>query len=210
MKYLNAGIRHCSATLGEFDWPTGSEPKYDLILKRVAAHEAGHCLFAWFCPSFTVVDVSHGVIDERRIVGMTTAIYPEASWDTAEVFDGITMNMAGIAAESLVFNHLWNGGRGRDLENARELADRLRLIDGWTEPVYRIRREYPDQNHLDISSAFRSPPSAAVRQIMRAAYCSARGHLVDRLATFYRLTAVIFLNPHLANQDLESILGPQT
>ena len=185
-------------------------------LERIAVHEAGHAIVATVrrgpgsVEKVTITSrgrhVGHLEVlqrDDRVVIGRSSLL------------DELTIAMAGVASEELVFGEPSTAGEG-DLERATELARRIVGRYGMTDSVGRIQvlereeevflgRDYLATQH--ISSAVLEQIDAEVRQLLDAAEADATAVLKAHRKRMEALASALVDSEVLEGPALDELLS---
>ena len=173
--------------------------------RLVAAHEAGHCMYAWHQPKMIVRWVA---MDISKGIGMTEVAHLVRELeDPEDIMSWLGLYMAGIAGEAAILGKFGSAEAALDLQNARSLAFMLSGKPNWQDQIHKVICQYPGPDRLDISAAFRNRQPRRIQYILRAGYRWARGHMQDRHELLFRLSAVLFMKKQLHQSEIASILG---
>jgi cell division protease FtsH len=126
-------------------------PRGDLLnpseRERVACHEAGHALAAWFLPDSDPLE-KISIVPRGRALGMTEQIPTEDRHNVTEEFlrSRLTIMLAGRCAEKLRFGS-YSTGAEDDLKQATRIAYKMVGQWGMAENVgavgYSVSEEHP-------------------------------------------------------------------
>ncbi len=159
---------------------------------RVAVHECGHAVVAWYCSDVAKVELVT-TLRNGDALGYVRFAHSGNRWTL------LAVTLAGAAAEVFVHGKVKSAGAGPDLLQALNLARLLRgqsppwgRLDGPTLP---FRRMYDVQ--LDEADA----------GALEAAYRMARRVLVAHQVRFYRLIGALMSSHTLSERDVGIALG---
>lgn len=175
------------------------------LKRQVIVHEAGHGLAAWLLPAFRHV-LMVSAVPAGPYRGFTVTAGPEGEWSADEAFQGMTMSMAGIAAEGLLIGEISDGGQddihgvlaawllyghGLSASAANGVATALMEDLYGDDPLRRANAE-----------AFASP-------VLTTFYIAACELLRPRLKDLRRVAKALRRKKYLEHPDFERILGPR-
>jgi hypothetical protein len=158
-----------------------------------AVHESGHAVVAWACSAVTEIHTA-SIEDSGDRDGH---VRYEARGNREHVYwCQLTIALAGMAAEAVVFGRVEPGKRG-DLASAMESAKRITEEPPWiTEgfPVPPFERLYVEQ------------PSPETMRALSAGYSMAR-KIVTTHPEFYRLVSALMAHETLTSRQIDDVLG---
>jgi cell division protease FtsH len=104
--------------------------------KRVAYHEAGHAVVAYFCPDANPVAKISIIPRGKAALGYTLQLPEEERYIITknELLDKICVSLGGRSAESVMYNELSTGAQN-DLEIATEIARSMICRFGMSEKI---------------------------------------------------------------------------
>ena len=184
---------------------------------RVAVHESGHTLLAYFTPHAERLD-RVTILPRGMALGATHQV-PEGDrhlMTRTEIGARLRVLMGGLAAESLVLGDPSSGAE-HDLKAASDLAFDMVAHYGMSEavgPVYHQHRT--DHPFLGQSLATEGATSDAtvhaieqeVRRVLSEASAEATKALQTHRAAFDRLVNALLEHETLERDALERVLGP--
>lgn len=174
--------------------------------ERVAVHEAGHAVAAWFCTAIAAVD--RVTIDPAPAAALGLGTNDITGGHVAHRMARLdnwrwcaaVVDLAGFAAEAMVFDSVQTLPSARDLTDAR---DNVRACGGLSYPW-----PTPDVSGPEFASYFVEPPSTAEVAGLAKAYYTAR-HVV--LAThgsdLRRLANALRRRRYITEPGLVGLLG---
>jgi cell division protease FtsH len=183
-----------------------------------AYHEAGHALVAKLLPN---ADHPHKIsIIARGTAGGFTRMLPEdrAYWSKSRFTDGITVFLAGLAAEKLIYNET-SSGASSDLKQATWLARRmvtdlgmsdklgLRTFGDKQELIFLGReisetKDYSERTALEIDKE--------MDKIINEASALATKILTENKDELVKLAEVLISRETLDTSELEAIFRGET
>ncbi|MBT4520412.1 MAG: ATP-dependent zinc metalloprotease FtsH [Halieaceae bacterium] len=194
-------------------------PRADLLnpseRERIACHEAGHAIAAWFSPhSDSLEKVS--IVPRGRSLGVTEQIPSEDRHNVTEDFlrARLAILLAGRCAEKLRFDS-YSTGAEDDLKQATKMAYKMVGQWGMTESVgavgYSISEEHPFLGR-DITEPREFGEETArlldraVRQTLKDAEDNVRQLLLDHQRSLERLVDALLEHETLYHDELLELL----
>ena len=183
-----------------------------------AFHEAGHALVAKLLPN---ADPPHKVsIIARGTAGGFTRMLPEdrAYWSRSRFTDGITVALAGLAAEKLIYHEI-SSGSANDLKQATWFARRMvtdlgmsdklgpRTFGDKQELIFLGReisetKDYSERTALEIDSE--------IGRIISEASANATKILTENKGLLVKLAEALTSRETLDTDDLEALFRGET
>jgi cell division protease FtsH len=183
-----------------------------------AYHEAGHALVAHLLPN---ADKPHKVsIIARGMAGGFTRMLPEdrAYWSRSRFTDGITVALAGMAAEKIKYNETSSGASG-DLKQVTWFARRMVTDLGMSDKLG--PRTFGDKQELiflgreisetkDYSERTALEIDKEMDRIISEASANATKILTEYKETLVRLAEALISRETLDTDELEAIFRGET
>lgn len=172
--------------------------------ERTAAHEAGHAILAWVSPK--VIRLTTVTMDDED--GDAVVRFDRKELRTnADLWDSITIGLAGIAAEGLAFESVKAGGARRDLERAAKWAEGLAASG---DPLATFPFAEPKAiSRLDIGRLYETRPSPLACDVLNLAYRRAKDVIAMRPDKFDALRTLLRERRTLDPSEVEAVLGPR-
>jgi cell division protease FtsH len=178
-----------------------------------AYHEAGHALVAKMLPN---ADPPHKVsIIARGMAGGFTRMLPEdrAYWSKSRLMDGITVSLAGLATEKLIYNEA-SSGSSSDLRqatwSARKMVTDLGMSDklgprtfGDKQELIFLGREISETK--DYSERTALEIDKEIDRIISEASATATKILTDNKDMLIKLTEALISRETLDTDELEAL-----
>lgn len=168
---------------------------------RVAAHEAGHALLAWYSMHVTSVDYT----DIRPGKSKTAYSLRMIEKSSQMNWDRLVILMGGLAGEAIAFGTIRSGTCHNDLIEARDTAAHIAENFGTLFPW----KDDPSSSKLDISRMFTDGITPFMAEILNIAFRKAKQKLTCNRAPFDRLREELAGTRRLAGRDFTRILGPR-
>ena len=183
-----------------------------------AYHEAGHALVAHLLPN---ADKPHKVsIIARGMAGGFTRMLPEdrAYWSKSRFTDGITVALAGMAAEKIKYNETSSGASG-DLKQVTWFARRMVTDLGMSDKLG--PRTFGDKQELiflgreisetkDYSERTALEIDKEMDRIISEASANATKILIEHKETLMKLAEALISRETLDTDELEAIFRGET
>lgn len=173
-------------------------PPLDTVLTRMAVHDAGHTIAAWFCTA--VRDVERVSIREAHGAALWCVLrddaHPPALWCRLVVL------LAGVAAEARVFRRWRSLPAHGDLAEARRIAATLAGQSPPWPAVVPLT--------LPFDAAFSEPLAAVELAVLHTGYAMARQILLVRHVQHRRLVGALLHREHLTQDEIADILGTRS
>ena len=183
-----------------------------------AYHEAGHALVAHLLPN---ADKPHKVsIIARGMAGGFTRMLPEdrAYWSKSRFTDGITVALAGMAAEKIKYNETSSGASG-DLKQVTWFARRMVTDLGMSDKLG--PRTFGDKQELiflgreisetkDYSERTALEIDKEMDRIISEASANATKILTEHIETLKKLAEALISRETLDTDELEAIFRGET
>jgi cell division protease FtsH len=195
-------------------------PRGDLLnpseRERVACHEAGHAIAAWFAADSDPLD-KISIVPRGRALGMTEQIPTEDRHNVTEGFlrSRLTIMMAGRCAEKLRFGS-YSTGAEDDLKQATRLAYKMVGQWGMADKLgavgYSIEEEHPFLGR-DITAAREFGDDTArlldeeVRNTLDAAQVQALALLESHRAQLDALISSLLEHETLHHDDIATLMA---
>jgi cell division protease FtsH len=185
--------------------------------RRIAVHESGHTLVAYFTPRAERLD-RVSILPRGMALGVTHQV-PAGDrhlMTRAEIGARLRVLMGGMAAEAMVLGDPSSGAE-HDLKAASELAFEMVAHYGMSEalgPVYHQHRtEHPFLGQALATDGATSDATVhaieqEVRRVLSMASSEAAQTLKTRRAAFDRLVTELLEHETLERDALERVLGP--
>jgi cell division protease FtsH len=183
---------------------------------RLAVHESGHTLVAWFLPH---ADALHkvSIIPRGRALGVTQQLPEEDRYTLPEDYlhDRLAVMLAGRAAEKLLLGSL-SSGADDDIRQASSLARAMVARWGMAEEIgpmdLRESDEHPflgremaqPRHHSDATA---KAVDQAVRELLREAETRAEALITGKRPLVERLSAELEREETLYREAIAEILG---
>jgi cell division protease FtsH len=183
---------------------------------RLAVHESGHTLVAWFLPH---ADTLHkvSIIPRGRALGVTQQLPEEDRYTLPEDYlhDRLAVMLAGRAAEKLLLGSL-SSGADDDIRQASSLARAMVARWGMAEEIgpmdLRESEEHPflgremaqPRHHSDATA---KAVDQAVRELLREAESRAEALITGKRPLVERLSAELEREETLYREAIAEILG---
>ncbi|MBK8978350.1 MAG: ATP-dependent zinc metalloprotease FtsH [Planctomycetes bacterium] len=190
----------------------------DAERRRVAYHETGHALVAWFSEHADPVHKISIVPRGRAALGYTMQLPLEDQYlaTRAEIDDRIVGLLGGRAAEEVVFGDV-STGASDDLDRATQLARQLVTVYGMGRSVGLMRcASDPDAAFLrgpgarlqrDCSEATAREIDEEVRAVLDGAYQRALGLLREHRDELERVAHALLERERLEGDEFAELLG---
>jgi cell division protease FtsH len=186
--------------------------------KLTAYHEAGHALVAHLLPN---ADKPHKVsIIARGVAGGFTRMLPEdrAYWSRSRFTDGITVALAGMAAEKIIYNETSSGASG-DLKQVTWFARRMVTDLGMSDKLG--PRTFGDKQELvflgreisetkDYSERTALEIDKEMDRIISEASANATKILTEHKETLVKLAETLISRETLDTEELEAVFRGET
>ncbi len=183
---------------------------------RLAVHESGHTLAAWFLPH---ADALHkvSIIPRGRALGVTQQLPEEDRYTLPEDYlrDRLAVMLAGRAAEKLLLGSL-SSGADDDIRQASSLARAMVGRWGMAEEIgpmdLRESEEHPFLGREMAQPRHHSEATAkavdqAVRELLREAETRAEALITGKRPLVERLSAELEREETLYRETIAEILG---
>ncbi len=183
---------------------------------RLAVHESGHTLVAWFLPH---ADALHkvSIIPRGHALGVTQQLPEEDRYTLPEDYlhDRLAVMLAGRAAEKLLLGSL-SSGADDDIRQASNLARAMVARWGMAEEIgpmdLRESEEHPflgremaqPRHHSDATA---KAVDQAVRELLREAETRAEALITGKRPLVERLSAELEREETLYREAIADILG---
>ena len=184
--------------------------------RRVAVHESGHALTAWFTPGADPVK-KISIVPHGQALGMTEQLPAEDRYNVEEGFllARLSILLGGRAAERVVYGSVSSGAQD-DLRQATRLARRMVAQWGMSQalgPVsLRMGEEHPFLGReisepRDFSEATAERVDGEIRRLLLEAEQRAVEHIGRHRAGLDGLVEQLLAREELAEREVEAILG---
>lgn len=167
---------------------------------RIAVHEAGHAITAWWCSAVT--DINHVIIDNHR--GHVDMTIKNNTLDA--IWCNLVITLAGLAAETTIYRNVRSGPAATDLLAARELVNIL-IKNGSTSPSWKINHS---STTLSFEKMFQAPVSEIEKKVMDAGYQHARYLLEQYFNDHHRLVVHLLQHRRVSGMEMETLFGNRT
>jgi cell division protease FtsH len=187
------------------------------IKRRVAYHEGGHALVAYFQPDTDPVHKVSIVPTAKGALGYTLQMPDEDTYllSKRELEERLAVMLGGRAAELLVFNDT-STGASNDLERATDIARRMVTEFGMTEVLGPVRYANPaGVGYLQQMGGLRqdiSPETARLidqetRRIIESAEERAVGLLQENIEALHEVARVLQSEEVINGEEIARIAG---
>lgn len=170
------------------------------IRKKVAYHEVGHALAAYYLTGTDPVHKVSIIPTAKGALGYTLQMPEEDRYliGESELKSRLAVMLGGQAAELLIFEEA-STGASNDLERATEMARRMVTEFGMSEKLGPVRYAASAATYLqsnvssrnDLSSATVSAIDEEIRVLLRDAQTKANTILTTHLAVLHEVAAVL-------------------
>jgi len=170
------------------------------IRKKVAYHEVGHALAAYYLTGTDPVHKVSIIPTAKGALGYTLQMPEEDRYliGESELKSRLAVMLGGRAAELLIFEEA-STGASNDLERATEMARRMVTEFGMSEKLGPVRYAASAATYLqsnvssrnDLSSATVSAIDEEIRVLLRDAQTKANTILTTHLAVLHEVAAVL-------------------
>lgn len=165
---------------------------------RVAVHEAGHAVAAWWCTA--VAEIQEITIDSPT-GGHVVCSYRDA--DCKENYWGrLVINLSGMAAEAYIYQRLRSGPAMKDLIDARKTVQKI-IESDWEVPPWKVR----GQTSLAFDKMFLIPLSEKELKVLRHAFQLAKELVERRIKNHTDFTIAILKNRTIKQDELIQLFG---
>ena len=185
-------------------------PLSDEVRKKVAYHEVGHALTAYYLTGADPVHKISIIPTAKGALGYTLQMPEEDRYlvSESELQDRMAVMLGGRAAELLLFQEA-STGAANDLERATEMARRMVTEFGMSKKLGPVRYAVAAGNYLQSGVAARTDLSPAtietideeIGSLLRNSQAAATKILQDHLAGLHRVAQFL--------QDKEVMSGDQ-
>jgi len=172
-----------------------------LYAKRIAAHETGHVLLAWF--SSYVREVAWVSLEKSK-----TAYFSLPRGSSEFLFDRAVICLAGIAGEAAVFGRFRSGPAAGDLLTARACAEEYRRTPDCARRLGRIKPPGAPMT-LDFAAMFSDRPPPEVCRVLDCAYAAARDKIISFRDAFDRVHQMLLDKKELKRDEIAALFGPR-
>ena len=170
----------------------------DNLNTRLAVHEAGHAITAWWCSGVDQVKLI--TIEEPTGGKIYLNFNPRAK---NILWCDLVITLAGIAAELSVYSKVRSKPAEKDLTIARDLARQL-AGKGATSPPWSVK--HSKDYSLSFGKMYHSTPSDLEQEILKEGYRHARFLLNKRSGHFDRLVSFLLLHRSVKEEQAAEIL----
>jgi cell division protease FtsH len=180
------------------------------VRRKVAYHETGHALIAYFLPNADRVHKISIIPTAKGALGYTMQMPEEDQYliGESELRSRLAVMLGGRTAELLVFGEP-STGASNDLERATELARRMTTEFGMSAKLGPVRYANPSGLYLQTGSSSRSdvsPETVAaideeIRLLIMEAQNKARSILLDHEKTLHEMARIL--------QEREAVMGDE-
>jgi cell division protease FtsH len=185
--------------------------------RRVAYHEAGHALVAFFCPDAAPVAKISIIPRGKAALGYTLQLPEEEQFlmTKSELQDKMCVSMGGRAAEEIVLGEMSSGAQN-DLEIATEMARSMVGRFGMSEKIgpVALSREtspflrvpgFPQQNE-PLSPGMASLVDEEVRRLLSEQDARARKILSENRAALEEVAERLLMEEVMSSEEFRGIL----
>jgi cell division protease FtsH len=186
------------------------------IRRKVAYHETGHALTAYFLPHADRVHKISIIPTAKGALGYTLQMPEEDQYliGEAELRSRLAVMLGGRAAELLVFGEP-STGASNDLERATELARRMATEFGMSTKLGPVRYANPSGTYLQTGSSGRSdvsPETVAaidgeIRSLVLEAQDRAKSILLEHEAALHEMARILQEREAVAGNEIAGIVA---
>ncbi len=186
--------------------------------KRVAYHEAGHAIVAYFCPTAPTVAKISIIPRGKAALGYTLQLPEEEQFllTKSELKDKICVSLGGRIAEEEVFGEPSSGAQN-DLEVATEIARSMVMRFGMTDeigPVALSKETSPflnvpvfDEPHTNISPELMALVDKAVKEIIEEEKARATSIIRDNIDKLKDVAEKLLVQEVMSEDEFKEIVG---
>lgn len=166
---------------------------------QTAVHEAGHLLAQWYDPFNVHIARAHVSGGNGAVAhyALDANEPPVSDWNRA------CTNLAGIAAETVVFGKFRSADSRGDLANAHARA--VRLVAAHVPCVWQVR----SRTVIDFTKMWAEPPPREVAEVLRTCFCRAKDLITGDRVLFMRLVAALYAERILFAERIVRLCGPR-
>jgi len=190
---------------------------------RVACHETGHAIAAWFGPVQGGIDVRMPTDDSPN--GRTEwgpsqdPAVRLSSWlrafsrkrgnaeDLLDAWGYCAVMLGGIAGEGAGMRTVSTVGCENDLNRAMAAASNIAAVSG--DGPHPWGADASEDTKIDLARMFVTPPAPAVAAVLNACYRRARFLIKREDRGFHAVVVTLLRDWHVDHRTLHSLLGPR-
>lgn len=199
------GIYFISRTVIDIVWyrkksKSKTEKYSDSTEFRIAVHEAGHAIAAWFCSS--VFRIQSVVMDESGGGYVDYVISYNKKDERPKYWCNLVIALAGVAAEVKIYSTVRSHPARLDLAYARQLAEKLSKTES-DFPWY-FDAAAPT---LPFEEIYETPLSNKENEILSNTYRYVSRLLLVRTKQHHKLVVYLLKHRQISEKQLCSLLG---
>ncbi|HVI40088.1 MAG TPA: hypothetical protein VM577_05470 [Anaerovoracaceae bacterium] len=157
---------------------------------RVAVHEAGHAVAAWFC---TAVARVNEVTIESPTGGHVKYEYHHSRFKEND-WCNLVICLAGMAGEAVIYKRVRSGPASKDLAEARQMVAHI-INAGWQDPPWEV-----EESSMPFHKMFKDPLSETENRILQQAFQYSKELIWSKIKVHHQFV-VLLLKDRTLNRD---------